>query len=256
MEARTDDLATGSGRTALVTGAGSGMGRASALALCEAGYNVLAGDVDLEAVNATADAATASSGQIKPAQVDVSDRGAVRDFVQQALTSFGSLDLSFNCAGVGGAGTLVADTTEDHVQTIVNVNLLGVWHCMAEEIGVMTQTGVSGLVINMGSAMALRDAARSAAYGMSKAAVIHMSRSAAVEYAPQGIRVVALCPGPVRTAMYKRLPDEVQQKIASGVPLGRPAEPEEIARAVVWLASPAAAYMTGSTFTLDGGDSA
>jgi NAD(P)-dependent dehydrogenase (short-subunit alcohol dehydrogenase family) len=256
MEAQTDGPDEASGRTALVTGAGSGMGRASALALCDAGYNVLAGDLDLEAVSETSAAAPSGSGQIKATQVDVSDRGAVRAFVDEALTSFGSIDLSFNCAGVGGAGTLVADTTEDHVRTIVDVNLLGVWHCMAEEISAMTRTGASGLVINMGSAMGLRDASGSAAYGMSKAAVIHMSRSAAVEYAAHGIRVIALCPGPVRTAMYQRLPDEVQQKIASGVPLGRPAEPEEIARAVVWLASPDAAYMTGSTFTLDGGDAA
>jgi NAD(P)-dependent dehydrogenase (short-subunit alcohol dehydrogenase family) len=242
------------GRTALVTGAGSGMGRATALALSAAGYEVVAADVNVEAVHATA--TDAGSGRVEAVEVDVRDRGSVRKLVETAVSELGSLDLAFNCAGVGGAGTLIADTTEEHVDAIVGVNLLGVWHCMSEEIGAMVKAGTKGLVINMGSAMALRGAAGHAAYGMSKAAVIHASRTAALEYAPQGIRVVALCPGPVRTAMYERLPQEVQDKIAAGVPLGRPAEPEEVAQAVVWLASPAAAYMTGSTFTLDGGDAA
>src|SRR6185436_19782358 len=119
---------------------------------------------------------------------DVRDRESVRALVATTVNDLGGLDLAFNCAGVGGAGTLVADTTVEHVEAIVGVNLLGVWHCMSEEIGAMTKAGTKGLVINMGSAMALRGAAGHAAYGMSKAAVIHVSRTAALEYAAQGIR--------------------------------------------------------------------
>lgn len=246
----------GTARTALVTGAGSGMGRATALAFVAAGYDVVVADLNADAAAATAALAEASSGRAVVAQVDVRDRGSVRALVEGALSTLGSLDVAINFAGITGAGTMIVDTTEDHVRSIVDVNLLGVWHSMSEEIGAMLGTGKPGLVINAASAMALRAAPRSAAYAMAKAAVVHMSKTAALEYAAQGIRVIALCPGPVNTPMYQANTEEVRAKIAAGVPLGRPAESDEIARAVLWLASPEAAYMTGTTFTLDGGDSA
>jgi NAD(P)-dependent dehydrogenase (short-subunit alcohol dehydrogenase family) len=243
-------------RTALVTGAGSGMGRATALALTAAGYDVVVADVNLEAADATVATAEAAGGRARSAQVDVRDRQSVRQLVDSAVSALGSLDVAINFAGITGAGTLIADTTEEHVRAIVDVNLLGVWHSMSEEIAAMLKSGTPGLIINAASAMALRAAPRSAAYAMAKAAVVHASRTAALEYAAQGIRVIALCPGPVNTPMFQANTEEVRAKIAAGVPLGRPAESEEIARAVLWLASPDAAYMTGTTFTLDGGDSA
>jgi NAD(P)-dependent dehydrogenase (short-subunit alcohol dehydrogenase family) len=232
------------------------MGRATALALCAAGYDVVVADLNADAANATVSQAQSSVGTARAATVDVRDRQSVRELVEGAVASLGSLDLAVNFAGITGAGTLITDTTEEHVRTIVDVNLLGVWHSMSEEIAAMLRTGSKGLIINAASAMALRAAPRSAAYAMAKAAVIHVSRTAAVEYAPQGIRVIALCPGPVNTPMYQANSEEVRKKIAGGVPLGRPAESDEIARAVLWLASPDAAYMTGTTFTIDGGDSA
>jgi NAD(P)-dependent dehydrogenase (short-subunit alcohol dehydrogenase family) len=250
----SQNVEPGAGRTALVTGAGSGMGRATALALCAEGYNVIIADLNSGAAGATA--AAAGPGPARAVQVDVRSRQSIRELMNETLSAFGSLDLAVNFAGITGAGTLIADTTEEHVRDIVDINLLGVWHSMSEEIGAMLRTGAKGLVINAASAMALRAAPRNAAYAMVKAAVVHASRTAAVEYAPQGIRVIALCPGPVNTPMYQRNSEEVQKKIAAGVPLGRAAEPEEIAKAVVWLASPAAEYMTGCAFTLDGGDSA
>lgn len=246
----------GAGRRALVTGGGSGMGRATALAFLEAGYDVVVADVNSEAAAATAALAESSKGAAHVVQVDVRDRQSVRAMVEGAVEALGSLDVAINFAGITGAGTMIVDTTEEHVRSIVDVNLLGVWHSMSEEIGAMLTAGAPGLVINAASAMALRAAPRSAAYAMAKAAVVHMSRSAALEYAQQGIRVVALCPGPVNTPMYQSNSEAVRQKIAAGVPLGRPAESDEIARAVLWLASPDASYMTGNTFSLDGGDAA
>ncbi|MCU1481847.1 MAG: short-chain dehydrogenase [Subtercola sp.] len=244
------------GRTALVTGAGSGMGRAIALALSAEGWNVVVADLNIDAANSTVSAARASQGRAHAVQVDVRSRQSVHEMVEQTVATFGSLELGVNFAGITGAGTLVADTTEEHVRAIVDVNLLGVWHSMAEEVSAMLKAGNKGLIINAASAMALRAAPRSAAYAMAKAAIVHASRSTAVEYASNGIRVIAVAPGPVNTPMYQANTLEVQRKIAAGVPLGRPAESEEIARAVVWLASSEAAYMTGTVFTLDGGDSA
>lgn len=249
------DNLSGSGRTALVTGAGSGMGRSTALAFLAAGYDVVLADVNIEGATAVAAEAPAGGGRAHAAQVDVRDRQSVKALLAAALDAFGSLDVAINFAGITGAGTTIVDTTEEHVRAIVDVNLLGVWHCMSEEIASMLQSG-GGLVINAASAMALRAAPRSAAYAMAKAAVVHMSQTAALEYAADGVRVIALCPGPVNTPMYQANSEDVRKKIASGVPLGRPAESDEIAQAVLWLASPAAAYMTGTTFTLDGGDSA
>lgn len=247
------------GRTALVTGAGSGIGRRTALHLAGAGAQVAVCDRDAAAGRAVADEVTGQGGRAFFVEADVSDDGDVRRAVEQAVSRGGGLHVLFNNAGIfpDGDGSPV-ETPLDVWHRVIDVNLKGVFLGCKHGIPAMLDSG-GGSIINTASFVAVVGAATSQiAYTASKGGVLAMTREIAVEYARQGIRANALCPGPVRTPLLEELladPAARARRLVH-IPMGRLAEADEIAQAVLFLASDASSYVTGTTFLVDGGISA
>ena len=240
-------------RVALVTGAGSGIGEATALAFAAAGAKVMILDVDGEAGERTAQRILEQGGIAESLQVDVGDRRAVEAAVQRTVDLLGGVDFAFNNAGVGSPRRAVAEMVGEELDELLRVNLKGVWNCLCAELPAMVAAG-GGAIVNTSSATALQAIPGMSCYAVSKAAVLHLSQVAAAEYAGYGIRVNALCPGPIRTPMLDRMPRERLDQLAAGVPMGRLGSADEIAQTVVWLCSEAAGYLTGVALPVDGGE--
>lgn len=246
---------THSGKAALVTGAGSGLGRATALAFAAAGARVLAVDIDAASAAATAALITQAGGSAASHTADVGIEAEAAEAVAQCLRTFGCLDFAFNNAGVGAPHTPVADSEQSALQAVLRVNVSGVWACMKHELRHMREAR-AGVIVNTASAIALRPKPAMSLYGASKAAVVHLTRAAAAENADRGIRVNAVCPGPVLTPMLERLPARRLGEIAAGVPMGRLGRDSDVSAAVLWLCSDQAAYITGAALPVDGGEAA
>lgn len=244
-----------SGKVALVTGAGSGLGRATALAFGEAGARVLAVDIDAGTAAKTAAMISERGSEAGFCAADVTSEPQVARAVGECLRAFGALDFAFNNAGVGAPHGPLAESEDASLDAVLRVNVQGVWACMKHELRHMREAG-GGVIINTASAIALRPKAGMGLYGASKAAVVHLTRVAAAENADRGIRVNAVCPGPVLTPMLEKLPPERLTEIAAGVPMGRLGRSADISAAVVWLCSEAAAYITGAALPVDGGETA
>jgi NAD(P)-dependent dehydrogenase (short-subunit alcohol dehydrogenase family) len=244
-----------SGKVALVTGAGSGLGRATALAFAAAGTRVLAVDIDAASAAATAALITQADGSAASHAADVGIEAEAAGAVAQCLRTFGGLDFAFNNAGVGAPHVPVADSEQSALEAALRVNVLGVWACMKHELRHMRQAG-AGVIINTASAIALRPKPAMSIYGASKAAVVHFTRTAAAENADRGIRVNAVCPGPVMTPMLEKLPARRLGEIAAGVPMGRLGHDSDVSAAVLWLCSDQADYITGAALPVDGGETA
>jgi len=242
-----------SNRAALVTGGGSGIGEATAVAFSQAGAKVMIVDIDGDAGERTAARILEQGGSAESVEVDVSDRGAVEAAVQRTVDVLGGIDFAFNNAGVGSPRRAVADVVDEELDELLRVNLKGVWNCLRAELPAMVAAG-GGAIVNTSSATALQAIPGMSCYAVSKAAVLHLSQVAAAEYAGHGIRVNALCPGPIRTPMLDRMPRERLEQLAAGVPMGRLGSAEEIAQTVVWLCSDAAGYLTGVALPVDGGE--
>lgn len=242
-----------SDRVALVTGAGSGIGEATAIAFAAAGAKVMIVDVDAEAGERTARRIREQGGGAHSLATDVGDRPAVEGAVQRTVDLFGGIDFAFNNAGVGSPRRAVAEMVNDELDELMRVNVKGVWNCLCGELPVMVEAG-RGAIVNTSSATALQAIPGMSCYAVSKAAVLHLSQIAAAEYARHGIRVNALCPGPIRTPMLDRMPRERLEQLAAGVPMGRLGTPDEVAQTVLWLCSDAAAYLTGVALPVDGGE--
>jgi NAD(P)-dependent dehydrogenase (short-subunit alcohol dehydrogenase family) len=243
------------GRVAVITGGGSGIGLASVRRLAQEGAHIVVGDVDPEAGTA---AAKEVDGLFVP--VDVSKEDEVRALFQAAADTYGSVDIAFNNAGISppeDASILATDL--DVWQRVQQINLTSVFLCSKYAIEHMRRAG-RGSVINTASFVAVMGAATSQiSYSASKGGVLALSRELGVEFAREGIRVNALCPGPVNTPLLKELFAKDAERAARRlvhVPVGRFAEPEEIAAAVAFLASDDASFVTASTFLVDGGISA
>ena len=232
-----------SGLGVLVTGAASGIGRASVLAFAAAGARVAAADVDGSGLVALA---AAAGGWIVPITADVRDPGQVEAMVATAVDAFGRIDVAHNNAGVPGPYRPLWEYTEDDFAAILAVDLVGVWRCLKFEARHMTARH-AGCIVNTSSMLGLVGMAENAAYTAAKHGVHGLTRSAALELAPYGVRVNAVAPGVTRTGMTSGVSDE----LLADVPLRRIAEPEEIAEAVLWLA--ASTYTTGTVLTVDGG---
>jgi NAD(P)-dependent dehydrogenase (short-subunit alcohol dehydrogenase family) len=244
------------GRTALITGAGSGIGRETALILAAAGTRVVVCDVDVEGGEETVSRVEADGGRALFVRADVSRAGDMEHAVATAVREMGGLHVLFNNAGIfPDADGSPTDTTEDVWEQVINVNLKGVFLGCKYGIPALLESG-GGSIINTASFVAVMGAATSQiAYTASKGGVLAMTREIAVEYARQGIRANALCPGPVNTPLLQEFladPDVRARRLVH-IPMGRLAEPQEIARAVLFLASPASSYVNGATFLVDGG---
>jgi NAD(P)-dependent dehydrogenase (short-subunit alcohol dehydrogenase family) len=242
---------------AVVTGAASGMGAASARKLASEGWQVQLLDVS-DKVMAVGEEIRAAGGTAISARVDVSQRVHVAAAISAARTEFGRIDGLVNCAGIEQQPARFADMTEADLDRVFAVNVKGVIFAMQEVLPAMLEQG-SGSIVNISSGSALMGIPRLGAYTASKAAVLGLSRSAAVEYARKGIRVNAICPGIIRTGMFENttvFDPAAIERTGGGAPAGRIGEPEEIADAVWYLISPASRFVTGTAFVVDGGMSA
>jgi NAD(P)-dependent dehydrogenase (short-subunit alcohol dehydrogenase family) len=243
------------GQVALVTGASSGMGLATARAFAEAGAAVVLSDVNGEALeNATAEL-TEARHQAIAVRCDVTDEAQAAAMVQQAVSRFGRVDMAYNNAGIQVDPSDAADETAENFDLVNGVNMRGIWTCMKHELKQMRAQG-SGAIVNCSSLGGLVGLPSRAAYHASKHGVIGMTKSAAMEYAPRGIRINAVCPGVINTPMVSSMLEgqaEAMKEIMRDQPIGRLGRAEEIAAAVLWLCSPAASFVLGVALPVDGG---
>jgi NAD(P)-dependent dehydrogenase (short-subunit alcohol dehydrogenase family) len=243
-----------SGKVALVTGAGSGIGRASALLLAQNGAKVVVGDRDAESARDTAERIVAAGGEAVGITMDVTSAAEVRAAVDCAVNTFGRLDLAHNNAGVLVTTSLEADDAEEALDLAFAVNAKGVMLSMKYEIEAMLRTG-GGSIVNTASTQGLV-ASPQWAYTASKHACVGLTRAIAIAYAQRGIRVNAVCPGAVLTGMTMGMVEDHPEAAAAAAamhPLGRFAQPEEIASIVACLLSDESSYMTGTAVPIDGG---
>ena len=243
------------GKVAVVTGAGSGMGRDTAHAFAAAGAAVVLADVNEGALRAATDELTAGGHQALAVTCDVSDEAQVAALVERTVDTFGRLDMAFNNAGIMIPPSDAADEPAENFERVTAINLRGVWTCMKHELGQMRTQG-SGAIVNCSSLGGLVGLPGRAAYHASKHGVIGLTRSAALEYAPRGIRINAVCPGTIETPMVQDMIDKGELEVPEAVknqPIGRLGRADEIAAAVLWLCSPAASFVLGVALPVDGG---
>lgn len=243
-------------RVALVTGASSGIGKATASAFAREGYATVLADLDEAHGRALAEELADERGQCFFIRCDVSDEEDVRCLVEQIVARFGRLDAAFNNAGIEGGQASTADSTAVNFDRVIAVNLRGVWLCMREEIRQMLKQETGGAIVNCSSVAGLIGLPNISAYVASKHGVIGLTRAAALEVARHKIRVNAVCPGAIETPMLERYMggiDGGRERMEAIEPAGRIGEPNEIASAVLWLCGEGASFTTGQALAVDGG---
>ena len=243
-------------KVALVTGAGSGLGLATAKAFAESGASVVLADWNEKAARSAAEQLTACGYKTLAVACDVSDDAQVESMVHQTVEKFGRLDAAYNNAGVQNVLADTADTTREDYDKVMGINLRGVWSCMKFELLQMRKQG-SGAIVNCSSLGGLVGGAERGIYHAAKHGVIGFTKSAALEYAPRGIRINAVCPGLIWTPMADQMvaagQGEALDAMVKSVPMARYGRPEEIADVVLWLCSSASSYVTGQSISVDGG---
>lgn len=242
-------------QVALVTGAASGMGLATARAFAEAGASVVLADIDADTAQKAAKDLVAAGHQAIGVACDVTDEQQTAAMVERAVATFGRLDMAFNNAGIQAPPSDAADETAENFDRVNAVNLRGIWTAQKHELRQMRAQG-NGAIVNCSSLGGLGGLPERAAYHASKHAVIGLTKSAAVEYATRGIRINAICPGVIDTPMVSDMLEgqaEAMAEIIKQQPIGRLGRAEEIANAVLWLCSPAASLVLGVALPVDGG---
>ncbi len=244
-------------KVALVTGAASGLGLATAQAFAESGAAVVLADWNEKEVQAAATELADKGHKTLAIRCDVSDDAQVEAMVKRTVATFGQLDAAYNNAGVQNVLAETADSPREDYDRVMGINLRGVWSCMKFELQQMREQG-RGAIVNCSSLGGLIGGARRGTYHAAKHGVIGFTKSAALEYATRGIRVNAVCPGMIRTPMSDQMiaagqGEELEKMMKTCVPMARLGRPEEIADAVLWLCSSAASYVTGQSISVDGG---
>jgi NAD(P)-dependent dehydrogenase (short-subunit alcohol dehydrogenase family) len=253
-----DPLASLAGKVALVTGGGSGIGRETALAFGRAGSRVVVADRNAATGEQTARLIADTGGEATFVASDVSKASDVESMIKRCVEVYGRLDCAHNNAGISGSGGAVrgptADYSEESWDAVLGINLKGVWLCMKYELQQMLAQGV-GAIVNTASIAGLVGIPGNIGYVASKHGVVGLTRAAALEYAPQGIRVNAVCPGYIDTPLIEALTNDpaTNRAIVARHPQGRLGQPGEIADAVLWLCSGAASFVNGHMLTVDGG---
>lgn len=242
-------------KVALVTGAASGIGRATALAFAAAGAATIVSDITSDAGQETVQMIEAAGGQANFIKTDVADETSVSSLIQQTVEQFGRLDIAVNNAGIGGRSGKTADYPVDDWHNVLAVNLNGVFYCMQQELRQMLKQA-GGAIVNTASIAGLRGYANGSAYSVSKHGVIGLTKSAALEYAPNNIRINAVCPVFTRTPLFDKIfetrPD-FEERLVRNIPMRRYGQPEDIAEVIVWLCSDQAGFVTGQAVPIDGG---
>lgn len=242
------------GKVALITGGTSGIGRATAIAFAEQGaYVVIAGRREAEGAESLT-LVQKAGGTGLFVRADVNDESEIEAMVAKTLERFGRLDFAFNNAGVGGLGRATMTATADIYDQIMNINVRGVFFSMKHQIPAILRSG-GGAIVNNASVLALRPSANSPIYSASKAAVVGLTKSAALEFAPKGVRINAICPAIIETDMTEQIRGDEQTRayLLSRHPVGRFGQSEEVAASVLYLCSPEASFITGVALPLDGG---
>jgi NAD(P)-dependent dehydrogenase (short-subunit alcohol dehydrogenase family) len=243
------------GKVAFVTGAGSGIGRAAALAFARAGASVTVADISEQGSRETTRLIEEQGGHALSVRCDVTRTEDVKAALGRTIEAFGRLDFAFNNAGVEQRNAAIAEFEEDEWNRIMDVNLRGVFLCMKYEIPLMLKQG-GGAIVNTSSGAGVIGIKGGAAYAAAKHGLIGLTKSAALDYAAQNIRINTVAPGYIATPMMDRFTGGTAEgwaKITAEEPIGRPGRPEEIASAVVWLCSDAASFVVGHTLVVDGG---
>ncbi len=243
------------GKVALITGAGSGIGRASALAFAREGARVAVADIVVEGGEETVRMVQEAGGEAFFIKVDVANAAEVEAMVNTVVDTYGRIDCAYNNAGIEGRLASTDEYPEDVFDKVIDINLTGVWLCMKYELPHMLKQG-SGAIVNTASGAGLIGVAGMSAYVASKHGVVGLTKTAALEYAKSGIRVNAVCPGLIQTPMVERITADQPQlgeALVAAEPIGRTGKPEEIAESVVWMCSDAASFVTGHAMSVDGG---
>jgi NAD(P)-dependent dehydrogenase (short-subunit alcohol dehydrogenase family) len=246
------------GKTALITGGARGIGREAALLFAAEGARVVASDLNAEGAAETVSLINAAGGQALSIECDVTDSAAVNAMVQAVVDAYGRLDCAFNNAGiagfqVGAVGKKTADWPEDGVDKMIDVNLKSVWLCMRAELKQFEKQGTGGAIVNTASIAGLHGLPTSSLYVAAKHGVVGLTKTAAIEYATDNIRVNSVCPGYIETDMTKDTMARRGDQILARVPAKRMGVPKEIAEMVCWLASDRASFVTGASYNVDGG---
>jgi NAD(P)-dependent dehydrogenase (short-subunit alcohol dehydrogenase family) len=242
------------GRVAVITGAGSGIGRSCALAFAREGARVVVSDVVAESGNETVNLIKQANGEASFVKCDVSQSKEIEALFNGVATQYERLDCAVNNAGIGGTLASTADYPLDNWRKVLDINLTAPWLCMKYEIQQMLKTGC-GAIVNMASILGVTGTAFSGAYVAAKHGLVGATQTAALEYSRQGIRINAVCPGYIETPLLTNagLNSQVMQNLVNLHPIGRLGKPEEVAELVLWLCSDAASFVTGTAMLVDGG---
>lgn len=241
-------------KVALVTGAGSGIGRTTAEFYAKEGAKVVISDINEKGGKETVDIIKKNKGDALFVKTDVSNPDECKKMVDKAVSHFGKLDIACNNAGIGGEQTLTADYSIEGWHKVISINLNAVFYCMKYEIPAMLKAG-AGVIVNIASILGRVGFPHSSAYVASKHGVVGLTKNAAIEYAKQGIRVVSVGPAFIKTPLISELEQdkETYDQLISMHPIGRLGEPEEVAEMILWLSTDKASFTTGGYFAVDGG---
>jgi len=245
---------TFSGKVAFVTGASSGIGRTTALRFAREGASVSVVDVDGAGAERTAQEIIDEGGRALPLRCDVASDQQVADAVEATVREFGGLDAAFNNAGIEQPVSPLDQVSSGDFERLVSINLTGVYLCMKHQVIRMLERG--GTIVNTSSGAGVKGIAGQSAYCATKFGVIGMTKAAALDYAAQGVRINAVCPGIIETPMMDRFTGgtaEGRDRVIAQEPIGRMGSPDEIADTVLWLSSPASSFVVGHAVVVDGG---